>query len=371
LASKHTQSCQQMIKPLKYSMDQKDNQVFDKLIKLFNFNKNFVLVDVDFTKPWFQILLHFKYPLSLLLLNEIVFSSFFSVYPLLITKAIESNSVFNFIIVVLVYIFLKPILLYSIYNATGLIASIKSSVQTSSYNFLIMVDPLFHTTRSSGQIITKINKGSLVFDQMITIFITDLISYLGTLFGIIIALTYINSLIGLVAFLFISIIVLFSIYTRKNLELIRSQPLIKSEDKLVSLQIESLTQVQFIRTLFYTPEQSNKLKEFSKQNLIITSTHDFSASILGMTTRIFYSIGLLMIGLIGFWLYQKGEISILSFISGIFIFYSGETAANRIGKSYDTFLSSKSRIIDLYKFINNFGQQTYPVLPTNDKIPKL
>jgi ABC-type bacteriocin/lantibiotic exporter with double-glycine peptidase domain len=251
----------------------------------------------------------------------------------------------------------------SLYLYTATTNAISLSIQTSGYQNMLLVDPVFHSTRSSGQIISKIDKGGLAYEKLLDTFITEVLSYLSSLIGIVIGISLVNIWLGVYSFGLIFALILYSVIVRINLEKIRNQPYIKTQDMFQIILIESLSMVAHIRSMFSATNQLEKISKYSRELLIVRSTHDMSATLVGMSSRILYTICLMIIGIAGYGLMQSGQISTISLVSALYIFFSGESAVNRIGKSYDIFLASRSRIKDLFTFIQDFGKQTYPVLP--------
>jgi hypothetical protein len=132
---------------------------YKQTFKLLGLKNEILIVEVDFHKPWWAVYSNYKSKLLVVFLLRGVYEVTTNLLPLFLAYAITSGSYNNYLLVLALMagLVIEGILMEL--NYTKLEASIIGSVQNAANKFFLTVDPNYHTTRSSGQIISKVTRG--------------------------------------------------------------------------------------------------------------------------------------------------------------------------------------------------------------------
>lgn len=236
------------------------------------------------------------------------------------------------------------------------------SLLVAANKFLLTVDPISHTFRSSGEIISKIDKSIESLKLFFFTIIDSFIPVITSLVTIIITFLAVDRRLGLICLSFIGFIaalnVFMAFYNSNNLKPIT----IKAEDAISKTYTEGLMSVQYIRSAFATDIFFDKIKRVSLQNSAVKATSEMGYGLASSIVRILYGISFLILGLTLLKMINNGELG-YSIGLGIFISYVAQLGAIKsIGSLTKTIVVNNIRLTDFFKFITNFGKQTYPVL---------
>jgi len=349
-----------------------DNPTFQKkyfefFYKLLKFDKVVKILDINFQKPWWDIIWRQKWSFGITLFSETIQSVYAGLTPLILTYIIFNQDYNGLFLYILSYLLLE------LFNRIALRLNLISVLQTSNsleynaYKFFLTVDPIFHGTKSSGQILSKIRKASSDFEDIITNFLQNIVTIIVGYITVIGGLYYFNSSFGLLAL--VSFLIISAVTIVANFVNARSfkKPVIEVEDQASIISVENLQQNSFIRSSFATPEQNQKTKAILLKVTSIIATRWFTNGISITVTRTLYiiSLSLLILGVLNS--IKSGSLKPEIGIALVVTFANGASKILRIGDYIKNFITKLQRIQDLFEFIRNFGKQTYPVLETDNQ----
>ena len=238
----------------------------------------------------------------------------------------------------------------------------KYSTNYFANKFFLTVDPVNHATKSSGTLISKIDRGSNGYDSILDIISWNAVpAIVGTTVAII-TLGIFNIYLGLITLVSSILVFLINVFVSQFTSDITQNAIIKVEDNLKSTSVEMLQQNALVRSTFATPEIILKLKKDNQKTMSKTAA--------SWITYIFYfglsvstiSLTILILGTYIINLISKGEMETVVGISLILTFFGNIKTVSWFGQRVRTLTESIINIKDLFKFINEFGKQSYPVL---------
>jgi ABC-type transport system involved in cytochrome bd biosynthesis fused ATPase/permease subunit len=182
-----------------------------------------------------------------------------------------------------------------------------------------------------------------------------------------ITLAKFNPLLGTIAIVFFTILTIFSSILRYFHAKSLTKRWIFFRDKVISNQVENLQQNNLIRSSFATYEASKKANEIITSSLAIRNVMNQGDSINRFIIRMLYISSVAAIGYITVDLVRIGQLEPVLATSLILTYISASSQTLRIGDLVLNITESLININDLFSFINNFGKQSFPVLPKTDK----
>ena len=326
------------------------------------------ILPVDFQKPWWDIILRQKSLALFAVVSQFIGSVFDSIFPILIGYAITTFDINLFIFVMVIR--LAIIWIYNImlrYNAIFQNQTM-SSIDFNANQYFLTVDPIFHTMKSSGKIISKISRGSKSYEDVLDIVSFDLLGIVTSLTTIAITMFAFGWQIGLVSLGFLGFLAIFNItaqiYRTKTFQPRR----IKAQDQLKAIQVETLLQAPFIRAIFASTEQINKNKNATISSMLKDTLGWQAGAYVNVITRTIYIISVFVIGYLVLIQAKNGILSTTLALSIILAYSSGTSGILSIGNMVKRLSTSLTDINDLFDFIRGFGKQTYPVLEEDGKL---
>jgi len=335
----------------------------NKYYKLANYflnlkNKTKVL-SLDFKKKWTQIIFDQKKYFYISLLFESLSQVFYTLLPSAIVWIIESRTQFYLIPLMVGWFFANIADFLSAYYSLILSTQTVNSVQFNAFKFFITVDPVYHARRESGKIFAKIERAARAYEDVLNMIILDIMPMLISLITAIVSLTFIDASLGLYALGLLLAIAAISIITNILYAKAFEKQLIAADDKVKTINVESLTQVSLIRSCYASKDIIEKSKGITHDLICSESTAWITFNFMTMLTKFLY---LISVGLIAHHLLNSSSISAAMGVSLILIYIRGTYETIKIGRRIRVLLRSVTRIVDLFDFIEQFGLQTFPVL---------
>jgi ABC-type multidrug transport system fused ATPase/permease subunit len=322
------------------------------------------LLSVDFHQPWWKIITDQKIYFFAILIAEAIDNAFYTLIPLFIGFLIASQKLYYFFIFMAAWGVTICIEFFALYLSAILQRQSIHSLLYYAHRFFLTVDPIYHATRSSGKIIGKIERGVNAYEDLLDVITFDL---LPTVIGIItVTLSFLkfDIFLGILAFSMIMIIGAINIF----LQLLSTQAfepqVITASDKLASINIENLAQINYIRSCFASNETDTLLKNTNLYMMYVGGTSWVAFSALTLFTRLSYLISILVLGTYLIHLIQQQQVSIVMGTALLMTYITGSYEIMRLGKKIKKFLKCTTRINDLFNFIRSFGKQSFPVLST-------
>jgi ABC-type multidrug transport system fused ATPase/permease subunit len=165
--------------------------------------------------------------------------------------------------------------------------------------------------------------------------------------------------VGLVLNLFIlAVSVLSNLVFVKAISGIR----ITEEDNLKALTVSNLQNVLHIRSAFATEQQNESTLKQAETTSKTQITTWMMQTFIFQLTWIIYLFTLVIVGYYLFELLRKGDLNVPNSIALMAIFVEGSGRLLFMGGRISRFFEKKADVKDMYKFIRDFGKQTYPVL---------
>jgi len=330
--------------------------------KTENFEKRMKLLPVDFEKPWWDIILRQKAILIFVLANNLLSGIIDTIMPVILGYAITRLDINLFIWVIIFRLILNWS--YNIMLGHNTLFQIKTmaSVEQSAHEFFLKVDPIFHSTKSSGKIVSKVQRGGGSYEDVLDLMTGDLaytsISFIST----IIAMFAFGPKLGLITFGMLLFITFFNI----SAQIIRTKAFqpkrIEIQDKYNAVSIETVIQAPFIRAIFASIEQIKKLQKINIEFMVKEGNSWQAGTYINVTTRTLYILSSLTIGILVINQAITGEINTTIALSIILTYTSGTGGVLYIGDKVKRLTTALSNINDLFDFIRGFGKQTFPVL---------
>jgi len=332
------------------------------LEKFFGVNKNPEILEIDFQKPWWDIIWRQKSKYLITLFFETFLYVFLTLIPLIIIRVIDSGQINYLFLFVGLWLILNILPNFYIRIFVRMSSTCVQSVYYSSVRFFLTVDPIFHTTRSSGQIIAKVNRGSDAYIEFLDIFTFEIVTKGISLITALVAVCTLDLSLGLLATACTFFIIMISGIGRYLATSITAREQILQDDKRKELGVESLSANNYIRSSFATPEQNQKVLKTSRKMYGVDATKSMTNITSDVITRCLYILSFLIISWNIFNQINTGKLSTALGLAILLTFYTGSRDIWSVGSTIQKLVDKITQIKDLYTFIRGFGKQTYPVL---------
>jgi ATP-binding cassette, subfamily B, bacterial AbcA/BmrA len=354
-------------------LDTKFKEAYFNFFKnLFKFENRLELNSVDFQKPWWHLLFLQKWKYIFVIISEIIQAVYEAFFPLAIGFAISQKEYKYILYIVGFYVLFECINRISSFIYQVAIGSTQASIMNDTQKFFLNVDPIYHSTKSTGQISSKLQAGGREFVSLFILIFFTIIPVVTSYIGVSLILLSFDRNVGIVALGFFILITIVS----SLLRYIHSNTLttfwIKSREKFIANQVENLSQNQYIRSTFSTTEQIQKTKNIITNSISVGLIMNQGNSLIIFIIRMLYVSSLFWIGFLILKLVQENKLDVVLGTTMILTYVNGSSQILRIGDFISQVTESIQNMNDLWDFIRKFGKQTYPVefTMTNSKTKK-
>ncbi|NJK71819.1 MAG: ABC transporter ATP-binding protein [Thermales bacterium] len=253
----------------------------------------------------------------------------------------------------------------SIYFYARAQAQLRSSFEYSCYKKLLVADPINHTYRSTGKIINKctkaINAVEIFFDNILF----DILPTFVQIIVIGIALINFDVVLGLVILLTLIVIVILTTISQFFVAPVLVDNEIRYSDKVSEVTVEAVAQIVLIRSGFATnifvSKIKKRLKEYSSVLATIWMTYISTQTI----PRLMFIISFVYLAFTLRGMYFDGMVD-LPLVTGLLItYFSTFLFVVNSGRKIQNLITNYKQIQDVYVLINEYGEQTFPVLDDN------
>lgn len=338
----------------------------EKLYRFFYKNSKITrpvkLFKVDFNKPWWHAFEEVKYEIGGTMVWVVLRYSLFALCPLIVGYIFSSKEYNLFYYFFGYWIFLEIAIYF--YNPIWIriYSKVLASVKFAAQNFFLTTDPVHHSTRSSGQIISKVARGKQAYDDVISIFTEDLFPMIVTLLTAATTLFFVDLRIGFIGLVFYAITTLVSSWLLILTTQIIEPRMIAADDLEKQVEVENLAQVALIRSTFATQIQIDKSevtmqKSFANWNLKWKLQH----IIRQIVTYPFIAFNVFCI----YYIVTKIDSGNISQSLGASIIVTVILNTGQIlwiNQKIERLIKATIEADDLFKFIRGFGKRTFPVL---------
>jgi ABC-type multidrug transport system fused ATPase/permease subunit len=219
-----------------------------------------------------------------------------------------------------------------------------------------------HSTRSSGQIISKVGRGKQAFDDIISIATEDLFPMIVTLLTAATTLFFVDIRMGFIGLIFYALTTLVSSWLLILTTQIIEPKMIAADDLEKQVEVENLAQVALIRSSFATQIQVDKSetamqKSFANWNLKWSLQH----IVRQIVTYPFIAFTIFCI----YYIVSKIDSGSISQSLGTSILVTVILNTGQIlwiNQKIERLIKATIEADDLFKFIRGFGKRTFPVL---------
>ena len=347
---------------MKWNMAGLQERYFDWMVNIHGYKDKIKVLDVDFQRPWWYIIWRLKWMFGTLLVGQGLLNFYDSLAFLWMAQAIQdldTNRLVWLIGIRLAGTVLINFIFY--YNAIFQLTTIYS-VKYSANAFFLEVDPIYHTTRSSGQIISKTNQGAESYESFLDVITFELLALVIQTVSVVVAMVQYDRYLAGVATLSFVIIGTVSVFGNIfNTNSFKGRR-IAEEDKVSVLSVENLQQATYIRATFTAENQLKKFKTQIKTFTGIEGTGWRVDGYLHSITNALYLVSLFVLSVVTFSLIRSGQIQNVVGVGLIMVYHQSFSNIRNLGNMTKRLTRSYSRMRDLFEFIKGFGKQTYPVL---------
>lgn len=337
---------------------------FNFFRKITNYEKRVHLINVDFEKPWWFILWQQKWLVLINFINQIGTGIIVAFIPLWLAEVFKTGDFKNFTYLVFALVFFRIISFGLFYFDPILRLQTLKSIEYSASKFFLNVDPVFHSTRSTGQIVAKVTRGSGSFEGLIDLVQFQILNNIGGMIGVVVAFASYDFLISVYVFAYLFLIV----FLTTAAFLLRSRMFrklrIKTEDKAKAVTLEVLQQAQYIRAIYASKEVFQKVTKLQFITTYVTSILWRMAGYIITICQIIFVLSMLHIG----YLLMQSKGSQILLLSLMVSYYQIGMSIQFIGNTVSQIFNRFEDISDLFNFIRGFGKQTFPVLEENIKL---
>jgi ABC-type multidrug transport system fused ATPase/permease subunit len=343
---------------------------YEFCLRVANLKQKAKILPVNFQGHWTAILFSQKRLLIIALLCEAVIQVFYTLYPLFIGFILARGQYSYFFYLILTWLCVIIVEFIGQYYSALLEIQCINSIQFNAFQFFLTVDPLYHTMKASGKLFAKIERAARAYEDFIDIALWDILPVIVSVSAVIISLFITDPLMAVVALCMLLLNALINITTSLFTSATFEQRVIDADDAVKTLSVESLTQVQLIRSSFATQEITAEAKLRSKE-IMYTEGTAWLAFIAAITiSRLTYLLSIFVLGMIILSSISRGALSILGATTLLLTYINGTYEIIQIGRRLRKIIRASTRISDLYTFIGEFGKQTFPVLPVKEAVPE-
>ncbi|CDK31082.1 ATP-binding cassette domain-containing protein [Candidatus Babela massiliensis] len=338
-------------------------------LSFINLKNKTKILPIDFRDKWTKIVFYQKYYLVIVLAISMCVNIFNTLFAMIIGWVIEQADIFYFFVFLISWAISILLEFIAFYYASILEIQCTNSIQYNAFRFFLTVDPVFHTKKESGKIFAKISRAGRAYEDLFDIIFYDLAPTIINITTVVISFFFISYKLGMSAFLLLLLISLINILMVLFYAIAFENNLIKADDKVKVISVESLNQVQLIRAYFASNSIAQKAKHAIHSLMYKVGSSWLAIAAIISFTRMLY---LASIGFLGVYILKSIKLGILSKTIGLTLmitYLRGTSEVIRIGRRIGKLSKAIIQIKDLFSFINNFGQQTYPVL-TSEFFPK-
>lgn len=326
--------------------------------------KNYKILPLDFSKPWWYLLWQQKWLFIVVLLTVILTQILWSLVPFIAAQLFEAQSYYLCIVVFFGWIVLDWVLsvVRITVNTKFQLQSIHSIYQ-NAHVYLLTVDPRYHVHRASGTIHAKIERGARGYEDFADYISFEIVPLVTGLITVITALAYYSLWLALTMTVFIlAILALGYYYAMFVCEGKRERDCIKTDDFFKTVAAENLAQIQLIRSSFASNFRIDLLNRAIMQNMKTDAVLWFAYAYLFAVLGILYIVSLFILAVLLVWQIKVQVMSAATALGLFLVYLQSSKEIVRFGRLLRKIIKTKTVIKDLFEFIPAFGQQHFPVL---------
>lgn len=329
------------------------------------------LLPIDFAKPWWQIIVRQKGLAVAIALLTTLSNVFWSISPFLMAYAFESANMFICLAMFAVWLMITFMENLGFRLNAQFQLQIIHSIHQNAHQQLLVVDPRYHTHRSSGAILGKIDRAARGYEDLLDQLLLEFSPIFVGLITTIVALAYYSLLLSaLVTCLFGAILFIgyfFAIRISTPLEM----GFIGSDDAFRTTAVENLAQVHLVRATFASDYMSDKLNNTIKNNMQREGMVWLSYTFGNLIVRTIYLLALFALVLVLLSQIKSGTTTVVAATALAIAFLRNTQLMLRILGPFRRYMRGLNAVRDLFAFIPRFGKQSWPVLGVDEELKAL
>jgi ATP-binding cassette subfamily B protein AbcA/BmrA len=327
-----------------------------------NSTQNVSLIDIDFSKPWWNIFAQQKKDFSIVIITTIISNILITLFPKMISWAIDTENLVYLTGIICIYLideagnwfFWGP-------HTMRLYIRTVESFRCSAYQTLLTIDPIYHALQSSGVGIGKIRRTMEAYKDLAKTFLDDFIPLFISLITMLMLFLYFDTFLAITAsgglLLLSAIFCTAAVIITRPLE----QQANHDDDRANHVGAESLVQARFIRATFASDQIRERLR---------INHHKVANSLFRFLWTYRFMRGLFMfayticIGLITGYLIilmRQGIMTASTALALIMTIINSTYPLLKMDKRIRETLSAYRKITDFYNFLKVSGKRSYPV----------
>jgi ABC-type multidrug transport system fused ATPase/permease subunit len=324
--------------------------------------RTFQIFPIDFTKPWWHLILKQKFTCFLILTITASMQIFTTIVPFLIALIFESE---KYAVCIGIFALWFALVLLQVFimrwNPKFQLQCIYSIYQ-NAHSHLLSVDPEYHVHRSSGAILNKIDRAARGYEDLLDYIVDEYTPLIVGLLTVIIIIASYSYIVAGAIIVFMAAMIAGAYFFAKYASLPWEKGFIKSDDAFKTTAVENLAQVQLIRSTFATDYRSAKLNKNIAENLKTEGALWLSYSSVSSGLILLYLVSLFALAMA--LLFQvKHQLIPYARAIGLFLSYmQGTKSIVTSVKLFRKTMRSLASIRELFRFIPSFGKRQIPVL---------
>jgi ATP-binding cassette subfamily B protein AbcA/BmrA len=235
-------------------------------------------------------------------------------------------------------------------------------IYQSAHSYLLTIDPRYHVHRSSGTVLSKIERGARGYEELLDQITFEFVPLLVGLVVMTIALWRYSILLALVtAFLFVAMLLFgyyFARYTCQKWE----QDFITTDDAFKGAAVENLAQVHLVRASFASDYMSEKLRERIETNVRSEGNLWLSYTMASFIVNMLYLVSIFIVLSVLAVQIKQGSISLPAALGLAVAYIQSTQSLISMPRRFRRYMRGWTAVKDLFEFMAHFGQQGYPVL---------
>jgi ABC-type multidrug transport system fused ATPase/permease subunit len=314
---------------------------------------------IDFDKPFWHYIFNFKFDIGCLFLHVLFTSLFNPILIIFVTKAIIDNDFTLFLICASAKVLQQIIVLPFIRSYVYFFDNVENCFRISVQEFLLTTDPVNYSTKSTGEILAKIERTISAVRTFLGSIFPTILRLLTSILVAVGIIWQIDWKLGVVVGLFFATLcwanVKFAFFTNDIFTPITN----KYNEEEKQYMVENITQNNYIRSTFATQEQIQGTNA-SIINFTIDNATKHRSWQWGMSAlEIVLILGIFVILGFSFANYQSQTYLLVGVFTAMYNFYA---KFYEIGEFAENFFKSIHNQQEFWQFMRSFGKQTFPVL---------
>ena len=339
-------------------------RVYRRCRRLFGFARRVRVPEYELTAPLWSLYRPYLPTFLLVLLVESWVWAFMTYAPVFVARhfaTLLSRGVYVFTGLFALAWILHVVMYYFYIQA---LAGIRAGVNTAGYAYFLRADPLHHTRRSSGAIISRINKGVNKAEALPDIILFDLLPLIVKIVVIGLAFLEVNSELGLLSFGFLSVLVVVACVAQWSAVNVFVPADIEAESDLADVSVESLQNVFLLRARFLSVARIEQL-----QRVALEYARTYCTSTFGFMTIQFVPRGLYILSCAWLLLRLTALVRTSTLTPEVAIglaaaYLSAYKFVLSAGKKLQKLLKALAKLQDLRSYARRFGAATIPLETT-------